>query len=108
MTSAVCAPPEEKNTLIYKMIDGLRQIWVHEAWRYAHAEIRTQVVVICDPMHYQVNHGGTSGLQDVAYFFRIFGQEETKEPSVWGSAEDGFVKGLSYLALLIQSLVLLA
>jgi len=27
-------------------------------FRYAHAEIRTQVVVICDVTRYQLDHGG--------------------------------------------------
>ena len=27
-------------------------------FRYAHAEIRTQVVVICGPTRYQLDHGG--------------------------------------------------
>jgi len=25
-------------------------------FRYSHAEIRTQVIVICGPMHYQLDH----------------------------------------------------
>ena len=29
------------------------------SFRYAQAEIRTQLVVICDPMHYELDHGGT-------------------------------------------------
>ena len=28
-------------------------------FRYAHAEIQTQVVVVCGPTHYQLDHGGT-------------------------------------------------
>ena len=28
--------------------------------RYAHAKIQTQVVVICGPMCYQLDHGGVS------------------------------------------------
>jgi len=28
--------------------------------RYAHAEIRTQVVVICGPTRYQLDHGGAN------------------------------------------------
>ena len=27
-------------------------------FRYAHAEIRTRVVVICGPTRYQLDHGG--------------------------------------------------
>ena len=29
---------------------------------YAHTEIRTQAVVICDPTRYQLDHGGATGI----------------------------------------------
>ena len=31
---------------------------MYTAFSYAHTEIRTQVVVICDPTRYQLDHGG--------------------------------------------------
>jgi len=44
------------------MIDGLRPLCARgrlngQSDKYAHAENRTQVVVICDPTRYQLDHG---------------------------------------------------
>ena len=41
-------------------------------FRYAHAEIQTRVVVICDPTRYQLDHGGAlSLLYEVLFFVYI-------------------------------------
>ena len=48
------------------MIDVLRphlrplnEVKDETPFRYAHTEIRTQVVVICGPTRYQLDHGGS-------------------------------------------------
>jgi len=39
-------------------------------FRYAHAEIRTRVVVICDPNRYQFDHGGAMDKNTVQYIHK--------------------------------------
>ena len=41
-------------------------------FRYAYAEIRTQVVVICGPTRYQLDHGGAPGVIDERSTFSYF------------------------------------
>ena len=46
-------------------------------FRYAHAEIQTQVLVICGPMHYQLDQGGAETKK--AYYgpFILYAADET-------------------------------
>ena len=39
-------------------------------FRYAHTEMQTQVVVICDPRHYQLDHIGTLSISGESWFFK--------------------------------------
>ena len=50
---------------------GVRVIQVKEETpiRYAHAEIRTHVVVICDPTRYQLDHGGARAIHGRIRYF---------------------------------------
>ena len=46
------------------MIDVLWEVKNETPFRYTHAEIRTQVLVICGPMRYQLDHGGDQSMND--------------------------------------------
>ena len=39
----------------------MKEVKDETPFRYGHAEIQTQVVVICGPMCYQLDHRGTPG-----------------------------------------------